>query len=122
MPQPYRFAAGYQDANGLYHLSARYYDPHTSRFTQPDPSGQESNPYLYAQGDPTNRIDPTGLYSYDDFVQDIGVIGGLAGTGAGIGGGIGCFVGPIGCGAGAAYGGFYGSLAGIGIVLGYRVF
>ncbi len=61
--QPYRFAAGYQDTTGLYHLSARYYDPHTSRFTQPDPSGQETNPYLYAQGDPTNRIDPTGLIS-----------------------------------------------------------
>ncbi|WP_376767088.1 hypothetical protein [Streptomyces bohaiensis] len=36
------------------------------RFTQPDPSGQEKNPYLYAEGDPVNRIYPTGLLSFDD--------------------------------------------------------
>ncbi|MFF3531449.1 RHS repeat-associated core domain-containing protein [Streptomyces rubiginosohelvolus] len=33
------------------------------RFTTPDPSGQEQNPYLYAAGDPVNRIDPEGLHS-----------------------------------------------------------
>lgn len=42
-------------------MGARYYDPNIGRFTQPDPSGQEKNPYLYAEGDPVNRIDPTGL-------------------------------------------------------------
>ncbi|MFX4295398.1 hypothetical protein [Streptomyces bohaiensis] len=36
------------------------------RFTQSDPSGQEKDPYLYAEGDPVNRIDPTGLLSFDD--------------------------------------------------------
>uniref|UniRef100_UPI0035E454E8 RHS repeat-associated core domain-containing protein n=1 Tax=Streptomyces lonarensis TaxID=700599 RepID=UPI0035E454E8 len=61
MDQPHRFAGEYQDATGLYHLSARYYDPRIGRFTQPDPSGQEKNPHLYAEGDPVNRIDPTGL-------------------------------------------------------------
>ncbi|MEG8274870.1 RHS repeat-associated core domain-containing protein [Streptomyces sp. AHA2] len=60
VPQPFRFAGGYQDPTGLYHLGARYYDPQIGRFTQPDPSGQERNPYLYAEGDPLNRIDPTG--------------------------------------------------------------
>ncbi|WP_456340825.1 RHS repeat-associated core domain-containing protein [Streptomyces solincola] len=63
VPQPYRFAGGYQDATGLYHYGARYYDPNIGRFTQPDPSGQEKNPYLYAEGDPVNRIDPSGLAS-----------------------------------------------------------
>ncbi|WP_435897588.1 RHS repeat-associated core domain-containing protein [Streptomyces albidoflavus] len=63
IPQPYRFTSGYQDPTGLYHLAARYYDPHIGRFTQPDPSGQEKNPYLYAEGDPVNRIDPSGLSS-----------------------------------------------------------
>ncbi|MCK8681401.1 RHS repeat-associated core domain-containing protein [Streptomyces lichenis] len=61
--QPYRFAGGYQDPTGLYHLGARYYDANIGRFTQPDPSGQEVNPYLYAEGDPVNRIDPSGLFS-----------------------------------------------------------
>ncbi len=57
--QPYGFAGGYQDATGLYHLSARYYDPRIGRFTQPDPSGIERNPYLYAEGDPsTGSIRP----------------------------------------------------------------
>ncbi|MEU1075117.1 MULTISPECIES: RHS repeat-associated core domain-containing protein [unclassified Streptomyces] len=65
IPQPYRFAAGYKDPTGLYHLGARYYDPTLGRFTQPDPSGQEKNPYLYAEGDPANRIDPDGLFSVD---------------------------------------------------------
>lgn len=64
VPQPYRFAGGYQDPTGLYHYSARYYDPNIGRFTSPDPSGQEKNPYLYAEGDPVNRIDPGGLASF----------------------------------------------------------
>ncbi|MFD7924274.1 RHS repeat-associated core domain-containing protein [Streptomyces sp. NPDC059740] len=58
--QPFRFAGGYQDPTGLYHLGARYYDPNIGRFTQPDPSGQEKNPYLYAAGDLVNRIDASG--------------------------------------------------------------
>ncbi|MFI9809443.1 RHS repeat-associated core domain-containing protein [Streptomyces sp. NPDC052301] len=63
--QPYRFAGNYQDPTGLYHLRARYYDANIGRFTQPDASGQEKNPYLYAEGDPVNRIDPQGLLSLD---------------------------------------------------------
>ncbi len=69
--QPYRFAGNYQDPTGLYHLQARYYDANIGRFTQPDPSGQEQNPYLYAEGDPVNRIDPNGLASWDS----LGVVG-----------------------------------------------
>ncbi|WP_136975311.1 MULTISPECIES: RHS repeat-associated core domain-containing protein, partial [Streptomyces] len=41
----------------------RYYDPNIGRFTTPDPSGQEKNPYLYAAGDPVNNIDPPRGYS-----------------------------------------------------------
>ncbi|WP_374206370.1 RHS repeat-associated core domain-containing protein [Streptomyces sp. WAC04114] len=44
-------------------MGHRYYDPTLARFTQPDPSGQETNPYLYAAGDFINNSDPTGLYS-----------------------------------------------------------
>ncbi|MFF8556455.1 RHS repeat-associated core domain-containing protein [Streptomyces sp. NPDC015501] len=80
-PQPYRFAGGYQDPTGLYHFAARYYDPNLGRFTAPDPSGQEKNPYLYAEGDPVNRIDPTGLLSLGGVADALGPIGDVA-TGA----------------------------------------
>ncbi|WP_435807822.1 RHS repeat-associated core domain-containing protein [Streptomyces parvulus] len=75
VPQPYRFAGGYQDPTGLYHYEARYYDPNIGRFTSPDPSGQEKNPYLYAEGDPVNRIDPTGLLSFGDVADALTPMG-----------------------------------------------
>ncbi len=70
--QPYRFAGNYQDPTGLYHLQARYYDANVGRFTQPDPSGQEQNPYLYAEGDPVNRIDPAGTLSLSGVMDAVG--------------------------------------------------
>ncbi|WP_308013367.1 RHS repeat-associated core domain-containing protein [Streptomyces beigongshangae] len=73
--QPYRFAGGHQDPTGMYHLGARYYDPNIGCFTQPDPSGQEKNPYLYAEGDPVNRIDPTGLFSLMDAAEALTPLG-----------------------------------------------
>ncbi|MER5834935.1 RHS repeat-associated core domain-containing protein [Streptomyces sp. NPDC002130] len=69
--QPYRFAGGFQDPTGLYHFAARYYDPNIGRFTSPDPSGQEKNPYLYAEGDPVNRIDPNGTLSFGPVLDAI---------------------------------------------------
>ncbi|MEU0127683.1 RHS repeat-associated core domain-containing protein [Streptomyces sp. NPDC006289] len=80
VPQPYRFTGGYQDPTGLYHFAARYYDPNIGRFTSPDPSGQEKNPYLYAEGDPVNRIDPDGLLSLSGVADALGPIGDV-GTG-----------------------------------------
>ncbi|AYG78254.1 tRNA(Glu)-specific nuclease WapA [Streptomyces hundungensis] len=73
--QPYRFAGNYQDATGLYHLQARYYDANLGRFTQPDPSGKEKNPYLYAEGDPVNRIDPNGTSALSVVDGVVGKIG-----------------------------------------------
>ncbi|MFJ9602610.1 RHS repeat-associated core domain-containing protein [Streptomyces althioticus] len=64
VPQPYRYAGAYLDPTGLYKMGHRYYDPTLGRFTQPDPSGQETNPYLYAAGDPINHTDPSGLSSW----------------------------------------------------------
>lgn len=52
---------------GLTYLRARYYDPTLGRFTSLDPvSGAASNPasqngYNYANNDPINLSDPTGL-------------------------------------------------------------
>ncbi|MEW1626027.1 RHS repeat-associated core domain-containing protein [Streptomyces sp. NPDC089173] len=74
------FAGGYQDATGLYHFAARYYDPNIGRFTTSGPSGQEKNPYLYAEGDPVNRIDPTGLLSLGGLVDKVGTAFDIAGV------------------------------------------
>ncbi|MET9395500.1 RHS repeat-associated core domain-containing protein [Streptomyces sp. NPDC006624] len=79
--QPYRFAGGYQDPTGLYHFQARYYDASIGRFTQPDPSGQEKNPYLYAEGDPVNRIDPQGTLSMGGVLEGLGKGSDLLNTG-----------------------------------------
>ena len=51
---------------GLYYLRARYYNPQTGRFLSRDPeAGKPVAPstlhkYLYAGGDPINKIDPRG--------------------------------------------------------------
>jgi RHS repeat-associated protein len=59
---PWQYAGGYKDtATALTKFGARYYDPFTGRFTQPDPSGQESNRYAYAGANPINNADPSGL-------------------------------------------------------------
>ena len=59
---PYRYTGGYQDAGGLYHFGARYYDPTLGRFTQRDPSGQDSG-YSYAGENPVDEGDSSGLSS-----------------------------------------------------------
>ncbi len=41
-------------------MGHRYYDPTLGRFTRPAPSGQEKNPYPYANGDPINNTYPNG--------------------------------------------------------------
>ncbi|MFC9061905.1 RHS repeat-associated core domain-containing protein, partial [Streptomyces sp. NPDC057074] len=68
-----------------YKMGHRYYEPTLGRFTQPDPSGQETNPYLYASGDPINNSDPSGLFSFSD-ILDSGsdVFGVVSGCVAGI--------------------------------------
>ncbi len=50
--------------NGQFPLfGTRYYDPSVGRWTQQDPSGMDANPYSYADCDPVNKVDPTGLAS-----------------------------------------------------------
>ncbi|WEH37248.1 DUF6531 domain-containing protein [Streptomyces sp. AM 4-1-1] len=115
-PQPYRYAGAYNDPTGLYKMGARYYDPNLTRFTQPDPSGQETNTYLYATGDPINHTDPTGLWDWGKFASKTigtGVAGGVGGCAAGALGSI--WTGPgaaAGCGIGAATGGAGGLVTG----------
>ncbi|HXI32501.1 MAG TPA: IPT/TIG domain-containing protein [Gemmatimonadales bacterium] len=72
--QPFGFAGGLIDPDtGFVHFGARDYDPHTGRWTSKDPigfAGKDPNLYGYVYGDPINDVDPFGLYSLDDFVQD----------------------------------------------------
>ncbi len=89
-------------------MGARYYQPELGRWTQPDPSGQEANAYLYVGGNPVNFVDPSGLAFFQDALTVAGAaVGGLVGgsIGVGLGGGVGGVIG--GClgaalGAGAA--------------------
>ncbi|MEV4341021.1 RHS repeat-associated core domain-containing protein [Streptomyces sp. NPDC049590] len=116
--QPFRFTSAYLDPTGLYKMGARYYDPNLGRFTQPDPSGKENNPYLYAAGDPVNSSDPTGLFSWPDVGSAVGgAVAGLAAAtavGAACAGtaGVGCMA------AGAVTGALWGGAgAGLGAVI-----
>ena len=64
----------YDSDLGLYYLRARYYNPSTGRFMSRDPEeGAHTDPrslhkYLYAGGDPANRIDPSGRANILQFV------------------------------------------------------
>lgn len=54
---------------GFYHMRARYYDPSVQRFTQDDPSNPFGD-YGYADGNPTDGRDPSGLTKdYDRFMS-----------------------------------------------------
>jgi RHS repeat-associated protein len=64
---------------GLYHLRARYYNQNTGRFETMDPElGKSFNPatlhkYLYANANPTNRVDPLGLDAFE-YATDLQVV------------------------------------------------
>ncbi|HUY86144.1 MAG TPA: RHS repeat-associated core domain-containing protein, partial [Acidimicrobiales bacterium] len=62
-PTPFGFAGGYTDPTGLIYLVARYYDPSTGQYLTVDPAvRQTQQTYEYAAGDPTNFLDPSGLF------------------------------------------------------------
>ncbi|HEX7794238.1 MAG TPA: RHS repeat-associated core domain-containing protein, partial [Vicinamibacterales bacterium] len=64
---PIQFAARESDAEtGLYYVRARYYDPQIGRFLSEDPIGLAGgiNLYTYANNDPVNRSDPSGMWAY----------------------------------------------------------
>jgi RHS repeat-associated protein len=65
--QPLRLPGQYcDDETGLYYAVARYYDPSVGRFLSMDTRrvpGTSLNYYTYCDGDPVNRVDPTGEIS-----------------------------------------------------------
>jgi RHS repeat-associated protein len=69
-PEPMRFTGQQRDAeSGFYDLRARYYSPGLGRFLSRDPLfGSSANPlslnrFSYAQDNPLNQTDPSGLAS-----------------------------------------------------------
>ncbi len=75
-------------ATGLYDYGARWYDPATGSFIQPDPLVPDAsrsaslNRYAYAEGGPVDRVDPSGHASVS-FRVFAGTMGprGLSGAG-----------------------------------------
>jgi RHS repeat-associated protein len=62
------FEGGYTDATGLVYLVHRYYDPATEQFLSVDPAvSLTGQPYEYAGDNPTNVVDPLGLWGWNPF-------------------------------------------------------
>src|SRR3990170_6908936 len=67
----YKFSTkNLDDESGLYYFGARYYDPETGRFITKDPDGGDldnplsQNPYIYANDNPVNLVDPDGEFVF----------------------------------------------------------
>jgi RHS repeat-associated protein len=64
------FEDGYTDPNGLMYLVNRYYDPSTDRFISVDPLvSATGQPFSYADDDPVNGSDPSGLWGWNPFAD-----------------------------------------------------
>jgi RHS repeat-associated protein len=91
VPQPWRLAGHYFDEEtGLHYTVARYLAPELGRFLTMDPlraEGGSLNFYAYCDGDPVNRLDPTGEIGLS-LGMVVGAIVVGAAVGAIIGGGI----------------------------------
>ena len=62
---PFQFTGRGPVTGNIYYYRARFYDANAGRFLTEDPIGFSagtSNLYLYGDGDPISRTDPTGLY------------------------------------------------------------
>ena len=73
-PNPFQYTGRENDGAGLYYYRARYYEPGRGRLVQEDPIRllDESNIYTYADNRPVANVDPLGLYSWNEFMEDCG--------------------------------------------------
>jgi RHS repeat-associated protein len=103
--QPFGFAGGLYDPDTkLVRFGARDYDFETGRWISKDPiffRGQSANLYQYSMNDPVNFIDPSGLYTLGQFLNNArtGLLSGIA-----VGGTVGLVTGNLGTGFGAGLG------------------
>jgi RHS repeat-associated protein len=73
------------EPNGFYYMKARYYDPNVGRFVSEDPAGfggGDVNLMAYVQNNPVMKIDPSGLSSLKNFLNDTSLVFGLGAAGA----------------------------------------
>jgi RHS repeat-associated protein len=77
---PYGYTGEWWEAEvGLLQLRARWYEPGAGRFSSVDPwpadpsDPSSSNPYLYVEANPVNRIDPNGMFSNKAIARTFGV-------------------------------------------------
>src|SRR5207302_7508890 len=69
----------FDDATGLVCLGRRYYDPRLGRFISPDIIAPGVftldgwNRYIYGHNNPLRYVDPTGLFSIENFFAIFGI-------------------------------------------------
>ena len=62
-----------QEEWGVYDFGARMYDAAIGRWGTQDPLQQFDSPYLYAANNPLRYVDPTGMYSTEEWKKDNGI-------------------------------------------------